>query len=53
MEDLSIMQGFEAPDYLNEYVPDLLLLDICLHFLIGTNLLEDIAIVGILHHQAI
>ena len=46
------MQGFEASDNLDEYVPDLLLLDVCLPFLIRTNLLEDIAIISILHYQA-
>ena len=46
------MQGFKASDNLDENVPDLLLLNVCLPFLIGTNLLEDIAIISILHYQA-
>ena len=46
------MQGFETSDNLDKNVPDLLLLDVCLSFLIGANLLEDIAIISILHYQA-
>ena len=39
--------------HLNENIPDLILLDVGLSFLIATNLLEYIAIVSILHYQAI
>ena len=46
------MQSLEAPDNLDEDVPDLLLLDVGLSFLVTANLLEHIAVVGVLHHEA-
>ena len=34
MEDLAVMKCLEAPDYLDEYVPDLLFLDVGLPLLV-------------------
>lgn len=52
MEDLSLVEGLEATDDLNENVPDLLFLDVGLSLLVTTYFLEHVAIVRILHHQA-
>lgn len=46
------MQGFEASNNLDEDVPDLLLFDVGLSFLVTANLLEDVAIVSVLHDEA-
>jgi hypothetical protein len=51
MQDLAVMQSFEASDYLNKDVPNLLLFDVSFSLLVTANLLEDISIVSILHHQ--
>ena len=52
MQDLAIMQSFKASDNLNEDIPDLLLLDVGLSFLVAANLLEHVTIVCILHYEA-
>lgn len=52
MQDLSIMEGLESPDDLDEDIPDLLLLDVCLSLLVVADLLEDVAVVSVLHYQA-
>ena len=46
------MQSLETPDNLDEDVPDLLLLDVGLSFLVTANLLEHIAVVSVLHDEA-
>tara|TARA_B110001450_G_C17647544_1_gene491863 strand:+ start:1551 stop:1778 length:228 start_codon:yes stop_codon:yes gene_type:complete len=51
MQDLAVMKSFEASDYLNKDVPNLLLFDVSFSLLVTANLLEDISIVSILHHQ--
>jgi hypothetical protein len=53
MQNFAVMESFEASHYLNEYVPNLLLLDVGFSFLVTANLLEDITIVSVLHDQTI
>ena len=51
MQDAADVECAESTDDLNEDVPDLLLLDVGLPLLIVTDFLEDIAVVGVLHHK--
>lgn len=51
MEDAALMECSETPDYLDEDIPDFLLFNIGLAFLVVTNFLKDITIVCILHDQ--
>ena len=53
MENLSVVKGFEASDNLNEDIPNLLLFDVSLSFLVAANFLKNIAIVSVLHDQTI
>ena len=46
------MEGSEPPDDLYEDIPDFLFFDVRLPLLIVADLLEDVAVVGILHDQA-
>ena len=52
MENATAVEGLQAAHDLNEDVPDLLLLDIRLPFLITAQLLKHISIIRILHDQA-
>ena len=52
MEDFANVECFEASDYLDKDIPDLLFFDVGLTLLIVADLLEHVAIVCILHHQA-
>lgn len=52
MQYFTVVQSLQASNNLNEDVPDLLLLDVGLSFLVTANLLEDVAIVSILHDEA-
>ena len=45
----TVVQCLEASYNLDEDVPDLLLLDVGLSFLVAANLLENVTIVCILH----
>ena len=45
----TVVQRLEASYNLDEDVPDLLLLDVGLSFLVAANLLENVTIVCILH----
>jgi len=47
------VEGFESAHDLNEDVPNFLFLDVGLSLLVAADLLEDVAIVGVLHHQAV
>jgi hypothetical protein len=51
VQDFAIMKRFEPSHYLNEYVPNFLLLDVGLPFLVAADFLEHIPIVSVLHHQ--
>ena len=53
MEDFDVMEGLEAPYHLYKYFPYLFLLNILLVLLMHSNFLEQVAVVGILHHNAI
>lgn len=53
MENLDVMEGLEASDNLYEYFPYLFLLNILLALLMGSDFLEKITVVRILHHNAI
>ena len=53
MENLDVMEGLEASDYLYEYFPYIFLLNILLVLLVHSNFLEQVAVVRILHHNAI
>jgi len=46
------VQRLEASNNLDEDVPDLLLLDVGLSFLVTANLLEHVTVVSILHNEA-
>ena len=52
MQNLTTVEGTEASHNLDENVPNFLFLDVGLSFLVIADLLEDITIVGILHHKA-
>ena len=52
MQDLADVERAKSTDDLNENVPDLLLLDVGLPFLVVADLLEDVTIIGILHDEA-
>jgi hypothetical protein len=52
MQDLANMKRPQAPHDLNKDVPNFFFLDVSLSFLVTANFLEDIATVGVLHHQA-
>ena len=51
MQYFPLVQDLETPDNLYKDIPDFLLLDISFSFLVVTNLLEDVAVVGILHDE--
>jgi len=51
MEDLAVMQCLQTAHYLYEYVPYLLLFNVCFALLVTANLLEDVTIIGVLHHK--
>ena len=52
MQNFPVVQGLETSDNLDENIPNLLLLDVCLPLLVAANLLEHISIVRIFHHNA-
>lgn len=52
VENTTHVKGFYTSDNLNEDIPDFFLFDVGLTLLIVTDLLKDVAIVRILHHQA-
>ena len=51
VQDLPIMQSFEASYDLDEDIPYFLLFDVGFAFLITADLLKDVAIVSVLHHK--
>jgi len=53
MQNLAFVENLEAPDDLDEDIPDFLFLDIGLPFLVVTDLLKDVSVVGILHDETI
>ena len=52
VQDLAAVEGKESTDNLDEDVPNLLLFNVSLSFLVVTDLLEDISVVSIFHNQA-
>lgn len=52
MQYVELVEGFKPCNYLNDHLPDVLLLVILLVILILADALEDITIVSILHHDA-
>lgn len=50
--NFKVMEGFEASDDLNEEVPDLLFREGCVGLLMVVNEHEEVATVGVLHHEA-
>lgn len=53
MEDFHVMERFKASYNLNEYFPDIVLLNVLLILLMSSYLLEEISIIRIFHHDAI
>ena len=53
MEDVNVMQGFQALDHLDENAPDVLLSQIRLILLVPSDLLEQVPIVRVFHNDAI
>ena len=53
MQDFALVKYLEASNDLDEDVPNFLLLDVGLSFLVVTDLLKHVSVVCILHHQAI
>ena len=51
VENLTVVQGFQSTNNLNEYVPDFLFLDVGLPLLITTYFLENISVVSVFHNQ--
>ena len=52
MQNLAIVELFEATNDLDEYVPYLLFFDVGLPLLVATYFLEYIPIVSIFHYEA-
>ena len=52
MEDVGLVKSFEALDNLDEDSPNFLFLQICLFLLVTSYLLEEIALVTVLHNDA-
>lgn len=52
MQNFSVVECPESADYLDEDVPDLLLLDVGFSLLVITDFLENIAVVSVLHDEA-
>ena len=50
VHNFSGVKSSKAPHNLDEDVPDLLLLNVSFSFLVATYLLENVSIVGVLHH---
>ena len=53
MEYIIIMQRFETSNNLDEDLPDLLFRNVLLHFLVLSDLLEEVTVVGEFHDDAI
>ena len=51
MQNLAFVENLEAPDDLDKDIPDFLFLDVGLSFLVVTDLLKDVSVVGILHDE--
>ena len=52
MENVDVVQCFEALDHLDEDAPDVFFSQIGLLTLVASDFLEQISIVGIFHHNA-
>ena len=52
MQNFSIVKSFETSNYLYKNIPDFFLLYVGLSFLIIANLLKNVPIVGVFHHEA-
>ncbi len=52
MEDLQIVESLQAADHLDQYPPDLILLEVRLVLLVVHYLLVEIAIVRVVHDDA-
>ena len=52
MQNFPIMQGFKSSNNLNKNIPNFLFFYVCFSLLVAANLLENVAIICILHHQA-
>lgn len=52
MKNFAVMQSFKTSYYLYEHIPNLFLLYIGFSFLIVTDFLKYISIIGILHDKA-
>ena len=53
MENLCIMQCFETSGNLNEYTPYLIFRDVLFVFGMSCNFLEQVAVIWVLHDNAI
>jgi hypothetical protein len=51
MENLALVKSLKTSDDLDEDVPDFLLFDVGLSFLITAYFLKDIAVVSVFHDQ--
>lgn len=49
---LAVVQGLQAFDYLYEYIPNVVFLNILIFFLVVGYLLEQVAVIGVLHDYA-
>lgn len=52
MHDFTGVKCSQATHNLDEYVPDLLLLDVGFSLLVGTDLLKHVSVIRVLHHEA-
>jgi len=52
MEDQSFVECSQATDHLDENAPNVLLLDVLLVFLVLGDLLEQVTVITVLHHNA-
>ena len=53
MENVRVVQRFQTLDHLNEDTPDVLFAQVGLFFLVASDFLEKVAIVCVLHDDAI
>ena len=49
---LAVVQGLQPFDYLYEYIPNVVFLNILIFFLVVSYLLEQVAVIGVLHDYA-
>ena len=52
MEDISVVERLQALDHLDKDAPDVIFSEIGLLFLVASDLLEQVTVIGIFHDDA-